>query len=80
MHRFSFALLPSLHAFMGSSGEQNTGLPAQRGQPGPSLGSNAVLGPGPTLAGPRRIRSAGEAALQHCVIRADKRVPALITA
>lgn len=45
MHRFSLALLPSLHAFMGSSGEQNTGLSAQRGQPGPFLGSNAVLGP-----------------------------------
>lgn len=80
MHGFSPALLPSLHAFMGSSGEQNTGLPAQGGQPGPFLGSNALLSPWFHAGRVWRIPCVGEAALQHCVIRADKRVPALITA
>lgn len=76
MHRFSAALLPSLHAFMGSPGKQSraastgrTAWPMSGGDAVPECWSHAG-----------RIRCVGEAALQPCVIRADKRVPALITA
>lgn len=74
--RVSPALLPSLHAFMGSSGS----CQHRKDSLVHFWVATLLSVPGPTLAGSRRIRGVWEAARQRWVIRRDKRVPALVTA
>ena len=85
MHKFPLSLLPLPPRFYGITEEAKSGRPCSEDSlgdfwvalPRPSLRSHADI---PRAAGSRRDCCVREAAMKHCVIRADKRVPAVIMA